>query len=342
MCVLVGYIGNKDAAEQLLSGGERIQGLWSGFYTGIGVLGDDGVIRKHKTTGYSRYFRERFDLTDLPGHCGFFHSRTNSGGDARYAHPFVSSDNSVMLAGQGRAGYFAQFDDRPTAIGNMLLQHGIKFGSADSTLDHKKYQILNDGSQVHVSDIVTEYAAFLLKKLSDPMKAVRKCATDILEEAISLYIFKDHPGHIYVTNVNTRLAIRFRADGVVMATSALAFDDMPGRNMELPCNCIADISCDSIKIEPLSDQIEVSGITDQTGMTDAILDYIKSNNNTTLAAIRDNVINPRCTKGYLFDAVPHRIVEQLLAEGKIKLLSGEVDGPPCCSDKAWRTGIYPV
>ena len=86
MCVLCAYISREtQAAPLLLESGERIQGLWSGFYTGIGILGDDGVIRHRKTTGYSRYWRERFSTDELPGRMGFFHSRTKSGGDARYA-----------------------------------------------------------------------------------------------------------------------------------------------------------------------------------------------------------------------------------------------------------------
>ena len=65
MCVLCGYIGRREAAASvLLRMGERMQGLWSGFYTGIGVLGNDGVIRHRKTTGYSKYWRERFS-TDV-------------------------------------------------------------------------------------------------------------------------------------------------------------------------------------------------------------------------------------------------------------------------------------
>lgn len=342
MCVLTGYIGSRQAAPLLLESGERIQGLWSGFYTGIGVLGDDGVIRRCKTTGYSKYFRQRFDLNDLPGKSGFFHSRTNSGGDERYAHPFVSSDRSVMLAGQGRAGYFARFDDRPTAVGNMLLKHGVKFASAITGLDYKKYQILDDRSQVHVSDIVTEYASFLIKELHDPLQTVRKCATDILEEAISLYMFRDHPGHIFVTNVNCRLAVRFRQDGVIAASSKLAFDDTPGRDLELPCCCVADITSDSIKIEPLTDQICVKEITDQTDLTEDILNYIRNNQGVSLAQIRDDVINPRCTDGYLFNAVPHPIMERLLSEKIIRLGSSEVPGPSCCKDMAWRTLIYPA
>ena len=144
MCVLCGYIGKEPAAPVLLRMGERMQGLWSGYYTGIGTLGDDGVIRHHKTTGYSRHWRERFSTDSLPGTMGFFHSRTNSGGDAKYAHPFVSSDGSAMLVSQGSSGVFAEREQEIVDIANMLLDNGIRFASADSTLTYKKYPVLKD------------------------------------------------------------------------------------------------------------------------------------------------------------------------------------------------------
>ena len=343
MCVLCGYIGkNEQAAPILLRMGERMQGLWSGFYTGIGVLGNDGVIRHHKTTGYSKYWRERFTTDGLPGSMGFFHSRTNSGGDARYAHPFVSSDGSVMLVSQGTSGVFAGSDQEIVDIGNLLLDAGVRFSSRDDTLDFKKYQVLKDGSQVHVSDIVCEYAAYLFKKRRDPLATVRKTGTDILEEAISLYIFRDVPGHVYATNVNSRLAIRFRPGHVVMSSSALAFGDDSGDPLELTSNSVADISPEGIRIERLSEQLTVRQIARQEGLTDEILNWIRQNPDTCEAEIKDKILNPRCPdkNKLLYSGLVHPIMEKLLAEGKIRLESQEVPGPACCSDLGLRTGIF--
>ena len=344
MCVLCGYISKENqAAPVLLESGEKIQGLWSGFYTGIGVLGDDGVIRHRKTTGYSRYWRERFSTGDLPGRMGFFHSRTNSGGDARYAHPFVSSDGSVMLCGQGCAGIFDKDDEKAVEIGNMLLDEGVVFSSRDDSLKFKKYQILKDGSQVHVSDIVTEYAAFLIKRNHDPLKTVQQTGSAILEEAISLYIFRDFPGRIYTTNVNTRLAILWREDGVIMSSSPLAFGDSEGSHLELPVNSIAEISVDGIKIQQLTPDITVHQLSDRKDLTGEILQWIKDHPGTRLAELKDKVLNHRCKEfgKELYVARPHFIMEQLLNEGKIYLLSKEVPGPACCSDLGLQTFIFP-
>ena len=342
MCVLCGYIGKREpAAPVLLRMGERIQGLWSGFYTGIGVLGEDGVIRHRKTTGYSKYWRERFSTDELPGATGFFHSRTNSGGDARYAHPFVSADGSVMLVGQGTSGVFAPREQAIVDIGNSLLDCGVRFSSRTESLPFKKYQILKDGSQVHVSDIVCEYAAFLAKTMTDPLEVVRKAGSDILEEAISLYIFRDHPGHVYTTNVNSRLAIRFHDDFVAMSSSALAFDDDSGDHVELTTNSVADISLAGIRMEKLSAGLHVRQVAQQEGLTDAVLDWILNHPDTHAANIKDQILNPRCPdKAHLlYSGQVHPILERLLAEGKIRLESREVPGPAGCSDLGLTTRI---
>ena len=345
MCVLCGFIGKEQqAAPVLLRMGERMQGLWSGFYTGIGVLGDDGAIRHRKTTGYSKYWRERFSCGDLPGSTGFFHSRTQSGGDARYAHPFVSNDGSAMLVSQGFSGVFAGLDAKIVKIGDMLLDEGVRFSSRTDALEFKKYPELKDGSLVHVSDIVCEYAAYLYRKLRDPLAAVRKTGNDILEEAISLYIFRDRPGHVYTTNVNSRLIIQSRPDCVMMSSTALAFDDDSGEMLELPFNSVADIALDGIRVERLSDRLQVRPVPDQRGLTDAIMQWIRENPGTSEAQIKDKVINPRCPNKdkILYSGLVHPILEQFLAEGRVRLEDQEVPGPSCCTDKGLRTGIFAV
>lgn len=342
MCVLCGYISKSDnVAPKLLALGEKIEGLWSGFYTGVGALGDDGIIRHHKTTGCSSHWRERFTTDDLSGRTGFFHSRTNSGGDARYAHPFVSCDGTTMLVGQGHAGCFAKHNDKIVDIANSLLDEGVVFSSADYELERKKYQVLKDGSQVHVSDIVTEYAASLYRKLGDPLEAVRQTATDILEEAISLFIFNDKPGHIYVSNMNARLAIRRIPDGVFMSTSLLLFDKVYGEALEMPSNAIADISLETISFKPLIDNMTVGTLDNPKGLYQDVYDFIKSNNGVTLPQIMDTVVKKHCTPDdtapQFLQGLPHLIIEQMVAEGKVRYETRKVSGLSCCDDLGART-----
>ena len=43
MCVWCAYSGKRQAADVLIECGERIEGLWSGFYTGLVTCDDRGM-----------------------------------------------------------------------------------------------------------------------------------------------------------------------------------------------------------------------------------------------------------------------------------------------------------
>jgi glucosamine 6-phosphate synthetase-like amidotransferase/phosphosugar isomerase protein len=92
MCEMCGYVGRKKAAAPiLLEYGKRVEGLWSGYITGIGVQDADGSLEMKKTLGYSKYWEEKFDASAMKGTVGFFHSRTGAAkgvGHERYGHPY--------------------------------------------------------------------------------------------------------------------------------------------------------------------------------------------------------------------------------------------------------------
>ena len=71
MCVWSAYIGKKQAAAEVWKTGTAIEGIWGGFYTGIAAVDASG-IHCAKCCGYSKYWEEKFSLSDLPGNAGFF------------------------------------------------------------------------------------------------------------------------------------------------------------------------------------------------------------------------------------------------------------------------------
>ncbi len=328
MCEMGAYIGRrKEAAPVLMEYGKRIEGLWSGYCTGIGVQDADGTLRMHKTLGYSHHWEEAFELSSLPGTLGFFHSRTGypgMPGDRRYAHPFLTADGSGMLVSQGALGIFAEQSDSISRIGNRLLKEGKKFSSADSTVK-ERFQLLEDGSRVHMSDIVGEYAAHLLKQCGDPLEAIRKTGNDILEESCSLFLFKEFPGHLYVINMNQRLCAYFHEDGVSVSTCSLAFGNERVGLMEIPCNTIMDMTADSIRMERLSDEIQPYSYI-PAGLQDAFLEWTAKTPGTMLAHVMDNVLKVRYPAGVLRHVPTHEIFEQLYFDGKLKLETKEYPG----------------
>ena len=323
MCAFIAKDKKTQAAPLLLAAGKRIEGLWSGHYTGIGVQGDDGTLRVRKTTGYSRYWEEKFSCDELPGSVGLFHSRTGSGGDVRYAHPFLAHDGSAMLVSQGNSGIFKDQDTIIAEIANGLLDEGVVFSSADSTLEIRKYPFTKDGAQVHVSDIVAEYGASNFRKLGDPLAAVRKTATDIKEEAVSLFIFRDCPGHVYVANMNQRMCIHFGEDSAMLASCALAMGDRPVNLIEMPPNTVADVTACDIKIEPLNPSLKpYEGYP--SGLVEALLEWLPSNPRTGLSCFLDKVLKSRFPSGVLRHVPTTRLFEYLYYESRLLLETEEV------------------
>ena len=326
MCVMCACINrSREAAPDLMTMGKRIEGFWSGYYTGIGCLGEDQVIRSFKTVGWSKYWEQQFSLKDIPGKMGFFHSRTGSGGDRRFAHPFLSHDGSCLLISQGCGGIFTGQNANITNIANMLLDEGAQFSSADLENPVRKYIFLKDGSQVHVSDVVCEYAAFLNKNGGDPIKTVRRTGTEILEEAISLFIFKDHPGHIYISNMNQRMFIVFDDDGVKLATCALAMGEKRLNGIELPCNTVADVMIDGIRMERMSNKLHPY-LPIPANLEKAFLDWVKANPETLLAHTMDNALKILYPEGVLRHVPTFEVFEKLYYDGKLQLSSREYPG----------------
>jgi len=325
MCACISK--NKPVITTLLEAGIRMEGLWSGYYTGLGVLGDDRLIRSFKTTGWSKYWQERFHTDELQGTMGMFHSRTGSGGDARYAHPFLSNDQSTLLCSQGSAGHFKNNIADIEKIGNHLLDSGIHFASADWQVPIRKYPMLKDGSQVHVSDIVCEYAAQLFRDSGDALGSIRQTALDILEEAVSLFIFRERPGHIYIANLNQRICIHFHEDGVILSTSSLAIADKQMHVLELPPNSVSDVTLDNIFIEKLSSEIIVD-TSIPAGLDHAFISWVKKHPKSLLAHITDNALAP------FFPSMPitmrgataYRVFERLYYQGILKIEMLEAAG----------------
>ena len=91
MCVWSAYAGKKQAAPILLEAMKKTEGWWAGFYTGMATC-DGGKLFFEKCAGHTGIFEAQYDLAAMPGTTGVIHSRTESGGGANRAHPFVGTE----------------------------------------------------------------------------------------------------------------------------------------------------------------------------------------------------------------------------------------------------------
>ena len=103
MCVIAGYAGSRLAAPVVLEMIERQEGLAGGYYAGVAAV-EPGSLHWRKVVGTVADLRRNTDAETLPGCVAIAHSRSKSGGDQEWAHPFVACFESVAYVANGSAG----------------------------------------------------------------------------------------------------------------------------------------------------------------------------------------------------------------------------------------------
>ena len=317
MCTWCAYTGALPAAPILWECGKRIEGLWSGIFTGMVTLDDSG-LHCGKLRGTSLDWEKRFALADFPGTTGLWHSRTGGFGDDDRAHPFVSSDGEVALVSQGFSGVFAGKQQSFIRYGEMLMNRGCKFPSAKTEDPSGKYPLLFHKFNVHVSEIVANTIAYFFEQGMEPLEAVQKALSELPEEASSIVIFRRHPGKIFYATTNQSVVAARGRDGIMLSVSSVAFPDR--RIQQLPVNSCGMLSPDECVIRKLSDRYVVDE-TIPDGLERNFLRTLAELQPVGMAKICDQGLKPLFPKGIMQCVAisTYRTMENLLKEGRIRM-----------------------
>ena len=322
MCVWSAYSGQKNAAPLLWESLKKIEGICSGYYTGL-VTQSEGKLHLGKVLGNTKTWEESFKLEDFPGTSGLIHSRTNSGGDKKWGHPFVGSSGKVSVISQGCNGIFrgkVPFEAR----GNEMLSKGKVF---TSSLWGRpvRYPVLSDGGQVHSAEVVVQCVEYYYEQLGDPLAAIKQVMSELTIEAASCFLFADCPGVIGFSNSNQHMVYQMTGDGVYLSITTLG---LPGNfGMELPCNSVGLIAPGEIRIERLHDRYETLADVPGGLVSDA-LDYVKANPGCLWGDIADQVVKdrfPANTLNYRAGCT-YRVLEALVSVGKVGMKNADTIG----------------
>ncbi|OGV53617.1 MAG: hypothetical protein A2017_02855 [Lentisphaerae bacterium GWF2_44_16] len=324
MCTWAGYIGEKDACRTLVEMGKKVEGIWSGFYSGIVTLDDKG-FHYDKVIGNINCLEEKGIISGFTGNIGLFHSRTNSGGGSEWAQPFVIPEKTLAVVGQGSRGFFS--DEPIIESGNRMLDLGRYFTSSAKPCG--RYPLLNDGKEAHVTEIITQAIAVEYETCGNHTDAICRILAKLPLESVFIFIFKDDPRSIYLGNINQRIVIGKDASGTYLGTSSLAFPESTNWLTEIPGNTVAKVSMDGIELKTLSWEKKLQPEEQfPYGIEQAFFEYVAENPGCFLAEIVDNALKPlfngkklqrRAVAGY-------QTMERLLKAEKIYLKTLEIPG----------------
>jgi len=249
MCNIAGYVGKEDAAPILLEMMRREEGFAGGYYTGIATIDEDGRLHHVKVVGDLAVLLRQTEARRLPGKIGIIHSRSKSGGDAAWAHPFVDKDHQMAYIANGAGGFFASKRDA-NGVASRLAEEGYVFTSRSAT-PVGKYPTLQDGSAVHVSEVMCALIHALIKEGLPPAEAMRTAYARFPSEIVGLMLHVADPGALFAARINQPLMIGRNQTGVYAATTALAFPEDVDWIMPAPPLSALVIKPEAVTIWPI-------------------------------------------------------------------------------------------
>lgn len=325
MCNIAGYVGSESAAPILLDLIERQEGLAGGYYTGIATI-HEGRIHWAKVVGDTAQLRRETDAEQLPGTIGLSHSRSKSGGDWLWSHPFVTADDGVAYIANGARGYFEDKVDNG-AVARRMEAEGRRYTAvADEQIG--KYPALEGGRSVHMSDVMAHAIDMNLEAGREPEDAIRQAFLDLPAEIVGLYVTPKHPGSIYGARLTMPMCVSFDERGAFIASSPTGFDARPDWWTWIPP--FSTVTVDDSRMEigvldspegPLPDDIS------RAHARSAIIEALKGSEGLSVGPLLDavKVHSERDDLLVRYDPVYHALYE-MLAEGLVEQYTVTLEG----------------
>ncbi|MEA4823228.1 MAG: hypothetical protein VB111_03840 [Clostridiaceae bacterium] len=332
MCNIAGYVGTQAAAPILLGMMERQAGFGGGYYTGIATL-YEGELHSEKVLGDMDRLYAASDVRSLPGNVGIIHSRSNSGGDREWAHPFLSNDETLAYVANGSTGAFARLPEFNRDLVSLELEHrGVQFRSKSAPVG--AYPRLTDGSGVHVSEVMCHLIRMLISEGFEPEAAMRRAFLANPSEIVALALHVTMPDTILAARYNQPMMLGRADDGVYLATTALAFPpDVCFHAIDLlPTDCSATIHRDGWCIHGFSPAIPVAALDAGLlcGAQTAILRYINAASEPVTVGDCCDITHRLWPQDMLAQnaVLCYEALRALVHEGDIAIVSVVVPGAP--------------
>jgi glucosamine--fructose-6-phosphate aminotransferase (isomerizing) len=195
VCGIVGYIGNKNACEVILTGLKRLE--YRGYDSAGIAVHHDGAFKIVKTVGKVADLEKLIGSDKLEGHIGIGHTRwaTHGGVTVANAHPQTDEHNTLVLVHNGIIENYQQ-------LRSELQNVGVKFSSETDT----------------------EVAAQLLARLykGDAVEALCELFRKCRGAFAFVIIFGDNPDELYCVRKGAPLVVALGQDEAYCASDVPA------------------------------------------------------------------------------------------------------------------------
>ncbi len=254
MCNIAGYVGSKNSTPILLEMIKKQEGLNGGFFTGIAV--HDGInLNYRKIQGDLSVLLTTTNAENLVGNTGIAHSRTPSGGDKSWAHPFTTErdgDVKICYVANGAIGSFSSTKEDKNKLADLMIKEGYDI-PCKLNYPGDNYHRLSTGEAVHMSDVMCQRIYQYLVKGEKPYNAIAKSFYDLPSEIVGLILEKNSKDCIYYSRNNKPMFVGFDDSGAYLASSPTAFPDSVKDYALLPALSSGVIYKDSFKTYPYKD-----------------------------------------------------------------------------------------
>ena len=330
VCNIAGYTGINRAAPVLVELIKKQSGFCGGFYTGISTL-HNGKIYSAKVVGDVDRLLSETDAVNFPGNTGIIHSRSKSGGDWHWAHPFYSNDGNLSVVLNGDRGKYKNICDVDGAA-KLLSENGVCFET--ETDEHGRggdYGKLQNGRFVHASEVICQLTDYYMKK--DNLQTSAALENAFLHnpgEIAVLALCAKEEAAISYAKFNMPMSVARTKDEVFLSSMSLAFpDDRDYVSVEeLPKESSGVITVYSSNIHRFKSPIEIGRLTPSitSKAYDAVLRTFAENELCSVGTLNDAVRGLWGEKVDLRYPVVYSILEELWKEKRLKIIERTVRG----------------
>ena len=330
MCNIAGYIGDRPAAPILIEMMKRQEGYCGGYYTGITTL-HEGKLYSAKVMGDVETFLEQTRGMTFPGNVGIIHSRSKSGGDWHWGHPFTAPDDSLSLVLNGAKDKFMPLCDDDGAA-RLLWEVGAVFETETAWSEKLKfYPRLPNGNSVHFSEVLCLLADHYKKegKLTT-WQAVEKAFLRMPGEIVALGLCSRDPGAVAFAKYNMPMSVARTEREVFIGSFSVAFPrDREYLTLdELPSASSGEITLEGTFVHRFKPVLEIGRMTPQIlhDAYEAVLQTLREEGACSIGRLNKAVRVLWGEKVDLRYPATYSILRQLEDQGRLEIHRNTVPG----------------